>query len=88
MGLGGDSGCAWAPHGTYAKEISLFVNYVGFTLPEALKCATNTGAEIMGRADEIGTLEKGELTALLVVDGNVPSDIRMLENRSHCLAVI
>ena len=64
------------------------MNYAGFTPLEALKCATNTRAEIMGRADEIGTLEKSELTALLVVDGNVPSDIRTLQDCSHFLAAM
>ncbi len=88
VGLGGDFGFAWTPHGTYAKEISFFVNYVGFTPLEALKCATKTGAEIMGRADEIGTLEEGKLADLLVVGGDVLSDIRLLENRSNFLAVI
>ena len=42
----------------------------------------------MGRAGEIGTLEEGKLSDLFVVDGDVLSDIRPLENRSNFLAVI
>ena len=61
MGLGDDFGFAWTPHGTYAKEIPFFVDYVCFTLLEALKCASKTGAEIMGCADEIGMLEEDKL---------------------------
>ncbi len=88
IGLGGDFGFAWTPHGTYAKEISCFVNEVGFTPLEALKCATKTGAEIMGRADEIGTLEAGKLADVLLVDGDVLANIRLLENRANFVAVM
>ena len=88
VGLGGDFGFAWTPHGTYAKEISYFVRHVGFTPLEALTCATKTGAEIMGRGAEIGTVEAGKLADLLVVDGDVLDNIRLLENRASFLAVM
>jgi imidazolonepropionase-like amidohydrolase len=88
LGMGGDYGFAWNPHGTYAKELSFFVNYVGFSPLETITCATKTGAEIMGRADEFGTLEPGKLADVLVVDGDVLADISLLEDRSHFVAVI
>ncbi|MBX9789920.1 MAG: amidohydrolase family protein [Pirellulales bacterium] len=88
IGLGGDYGFAWNPHGDYAKEISFFVNYVGFTPLEAIRCATLTGAEIMGRADEFGTLAPGKLADVLVVDGDVIADIRLLEDRRRFVAVV
>ena len=88
IGLGGDYGFAWNPHGDYAKEISFFVNYVGFTAEEALMCATKTGAEIMGASDQIGTLETGKLADLLVINGNPFEDIRILEDRTKFYAVI
>lgn len=88
VGLGGDFGFAWTPHGTYAKEISFFVHHVGFTPLEAIRSATKIGAEIMGRGDEIGTVEAGKLADLLVVDGDVVDNIRLLENRSKFLAVM
>jgi hypothetical protein len=31
LGMGGDYGFAWNPHGTYAKESTFFVRYVGLT---------------------------------------------------------
>ena len=61
VGMGGDYGFAWNPHGNYAKELTFFVEYVGFTPLEVINCATKTGAEIMGRGDEFGTLEAGKL---------------------------
>lgn len=88
VGLGGDFGFAWTPHGTYAKELTFFVEYVGFTPMETVKCATKIGAEIMGRGDELGTLETGKLGDVLVVDGDVLADISILEDRSKFVAVI
>jgi imidazolonepropionase-like amidohydrolase len=43
-------------------------------------CATKTGAEIMGRGAEFGTLEVGKLADVLVVDGDVLADISVLED--------
>jgi imidazolonepropionase-like amidohydrolase len=88
LGMGGDYGFAWNPHGDYAKELSFFVEYVGLTPLEVLKCATKTGAEILGRSHELGTLEAGKLADVLVVDGDVLRDIRMLQDRSRFIAVL
>jgi imidazolonepropionase-like amidohydrolase len=88
IGMGGDYGFAWNPHGTYAKELTFFVKYVGFSPLETITCATRTGAEIMGRGGEFGTLEPGKLADVLVVDGDVLADISLLEDRSHFIAVM
>jgi imidazolonepropionase-like amidohydrolase len=88
LGMGGDYGFAWNPHGDYAKELTFFVRYVGFTPSETITCATRTGAEIMGRGHEFGTVESGKTADLLVVDGDVLADIAVLEDRSRFLAVI
>jgi imidazolonepropionase-like amidohydrolase len=88
LGMGGDYGFAWNPHGDYAKELSFFVKYVGLTPLEVLTCATKTGAEILGRGHEIGTVEPGKLADLLVVEGDVLADIAILEDRRKFLAVM
>ena len=88
LGMGGDYGFAWNPHGDYAKELTFFVNYVGFPILDTLTCATKTGAEIMGRGHEFGTVEAGKLADLLVVDGDVAKDISILENRQRFIAVM
>jgi len=88
IGLGGDFGFAWTPHGTYAKELTFFVEYVGFTPLETITCATKTGSEIMGRSDEFGTLQPGKLGDVLVIDGDVLADISILEDRSKFIAVM
>jgi imidazolonepropionase-like amidohydrolase len=88
IGLGGDYGFAWNPHGDYAKELTFFVKYVGFSPLETITCATKTGAEILGRGDELGTLQTGKLADVLVVDGDVLADIAILEDRSKFIAVM
>jgi imidazolonepropionase-like amidohydrolase len=88
LGMGGDYGFAWTPHGTYAKELTFFVHHVGLPPLQVLMCAAKTGAEIMGRGHEFGTLEAGKLADVLVVDGDVLGDIAILEDRTRFLAVL
>jgi imidazolonepropionase-like amidohydrolase len=88
LGMGGDYGFGWNPHGDYARELTFFVKQVGFTPLETITCATKTGAEIMGRADEFGTVEAGKLADLLIVDGDVVADISLLEDRKRFIAVM
>jgi imidazolonepropionase-like amidohydrolase len=88
LGMGGDYGFAWNPHGDYAKELTFFVKYVGFSPLETITCATKTGAEIMGMEHEIGTLQAGKLADILIVDGDPLADISILEDRARFLAVM
>ena len=88
LGMGGDYGFAWNPHGTYARELTFFNKDVGFSAIDTIKCATKTGAEILGRDEELGTLEAGKLADILVIDGDVLSDISILEDQSNFIAVI
>jgi imidazolonepropionase-like amidohydrolase len=88
LGMGGDYGFAWNPHGDYARELTFFVKYVGLSPLQVITCATKTGAEILGRGGDLGTLEAGKLADVLVVDGDVLADISALEDRARLLAVL
>jgi imidazolonepropionase-like amidohydrolase len=88
LGMGGDYGFGWNPHGNYARELTFFVRQVGFTPTEVIMCATKTGSEIMGRDHEFGTLQVGKLADVLIVDGNVIDRIELLEDRSKFIAVL
>ena len=88
LGMGGDYGFGWNPHGDYARELTFFVKHVGLTPLEVITCATKTGAEIMGRGDEFGTLETGKLADVLLIEGDVTADITILEDRRKFLAVM
>lgn len=88
LGMGGDYGFAWNPQGDYAKELSFFVDYVGFSPMDAIVCGTRNGAEILGTDHEVGTLEPGKLADLLIVPGDVLADISLLEDRRNFRAVM
>jgi imidazolonepropionase-like amidohydrolase len=87
LGMGGDYGFAWNPHGDYARELTFFVTDVGFSPAQVLTCATRNGAKILGREKELGTLQAGKLADVLVVSGNLLKNISLLENRSNIRAV-
>jgi imidazolonepropionase-like amidohydrolase len=84
---GGDFGFAWNPHGEYAKDIQVFVDVIGFTPLEALTCATKHGAELMRMQDRIGTLRRGMLADLVVVDGDPLRDIAILQDRARLIVM-
>jgi imidazolonepropionase-like amidohydrolase len=56
------------------EEMQLFVQ-AGFTPLEALQCATRNPAEYLGRLTEMGTIEKGKVADLVLLDANPLDDI-------------
>ena len=85
---GGDYGFAWNPHGTYARDLLLFVDVLGFTPMETLVAATRLGGEIMGRPDELGQVKPGFLADLLLVDGDPLTDIKRLQRPDALLMIM
>lgn len=57
------------------EELRRFVA-AGFTPMEALQTATLNPAKFLGRENELGTIEKGKLADLLLLDANPLDDIR------------
>ena len=55
---------------------------------EVLCCATMGGAKVMGRSEELGSVKAGKLADLLVVEGDVLANIRLLEDRTRFVAVV
>src|SRR4029453_11976551 len=78
---GGDYGFPYTPHGTYARDLWLFVKVLGFSPMETLVAATRTGGEIMGRPGELGVIAEGALADLLLVDGDPLADIEVLQDK-------
>jgi len=78
MGVGTDAASPLNFH-TEAiwREMSALVD-VGMTPIQVISAATKTNAQIIGRADELGTIEPGKLADILVVDGNPLFDINVL----------
>ncbi|MGH7395927.1 MAG: amidohydrolase family protein [Candidatus Rokuibacteriota bacterium] len=79
---GGDYGFVYTPHGTYARDLWLFVKILGFSTMETLVAATSLGGEIMGRPGELGLVKSGALADLLLVDGDPLADIAILQDQS------
>jgi imidazolonepropionase-like amidohydrolase len=85
---GGDYGFAWNPHGTYARDLLLFVDVLGFSPMETLVAATRMGGEIMGRPRDLGQVKAGYLADLLLVDGDPLTDIKRLQRQDALLMIM
>ncbi len=57
----------------------------GMSSLEALRCATQNGADYLGMGDQIGSIETGKLADLVVIDGDVLKDIRQSKNITHTM---
>jgi imidazolonepropionase-like amidohydrolase len=82
VAFGTDS--AVEPHGLDAQEFALMVKN-GMTPAQALISATRSGADLLGLADKIGTLEPGKLADLVAVPGDPLQDIRQTEKVSFVM---
>ena len=67
------------PHGDNAKEI-LALDGRGMTPAQAIRAATTTSAELIGRDDELGRLAPGYLADVIAVPGDPTTDITRLED--------
>jgi imidazolonepropionase-like amidohydrolase len=65
-------------HGKNARQITALVD-LGLPPLDAIRSETVIAAELLGRADRIGTLEPGHLADLIAVDGDPLADIHALE---------
>ncbi|MEW5933094.1 MAG: amidohydrolase family protein [Bacillota bacterium] len=77
VAAGTDAGVTLTPHGMLATEVSL-LHERGLGRYEAILSATRWAAELLGLADEVGTLEPGKAADLIVVKGNPLEDLGVL----------
>jgi imidazolonepropionase-like amidohydrolase len=66
-------------HGRNAEEFRLMVEH-GMKPVDALRAATSIGAELLGLADRLGTLQVGKLADVIAVPGDPTLDIRQTEH--------
>jgi len=74
-------------HPKNALELQCLVE-AGLTPMQALQAATQWAARCLGLEREIGTLEKGRLADLVVVDGNPLDDVKILLDPARIALVL
>ena len=76
--VGTDAGTPFNYHGESAYELECLVEN-GFSEMQAIQAATQMAAEGL-MLPELGTIEKGKIADLVVVDGNPLKDIKILQD--------
>ncbi|SMF64448.1 metal-dependent hydrolase family protein [Allosphingosinicella indica] len=66
------------PHGTAAGQFRIMVEY-GMTPAEAIRSATWTAAEALGRERDVGAIAVGRYGDIVAVDGDPLADVSTLE---------
>lgn len=66
------------PHGTAAGQFRVMVEY-GMTPAEAIRAATWTAAEALGRERDVGAIAVGRYGDIVAVDGDPLADVSTLE---------
>ncbi len=85
--LGTDAGTPFNYHGANAQELVLMVRH-GMSPLDGLRAATLSGAELLGRADQLGSIEPGKLADLVLCSGDVTRDVTLVADRANIRAVI
>lgn len=85
---GGDYGFAWAPHGTYARDLEHFVTMFGYTPMESIIAATALGGEMMGHGEELGKVQPGYYADVILVDGDPIKNISILQDTAKLHAIV
>ena len=77
MAFGTDAGVY--PHGDNAKQFFYMVKY-GMTPAQAIRAATSSAADLIGRAKDVGTIEAGKYADIIAVNADPLADVRALEH--------
>jgi imidazolonepropionase-like amidohydrolase len=77
MAFGTDAGVY--PHGDNAKQFFYMVKF-GMTPAQAIRAATSSAADLIGRSADVGTVEPGKFADLIAVSADPLQDVRALEN--------
>ncbi|HZF96969.1 MAG TPA: amidohydrolase family protein, partial [Pseudoxanthomonas sp.] len=83
IAFGTDAGVS--KHGRNAEEFLLMVQH-GMNPMQAIQAATVNAAELLGLADQIGSIEPGKSADLIAVAGDPLSDVAALQNVSFVMA--
>jgi imidazolonepropionase-like amidohydrolase len=82
MAFGTDAGVY--PHGDNARQFFYMVKY-GMTPAQAIRAATFSAADLIGRSKDVGTIEAGKYADIIAVDSDPLADVRALEHVSFVM---
>ncbi|MFG2025818.1 amidohydrolase family protein [Streptomyces sp. NPDC048825] len=85
IALGTDA--AVGPHGVNLMELSYLVD-LGMDPMAAIVAGTRTSAELLGVADQLGTLTAGRTADLVICDGDPLTDIGVLGDPANIVCVV
>ena len=68
------------------RELSLKAKVM--TPMQAIVSATRTNAEMIGLLDKLGTIEKGKIADMIVVDGNPLEDLSLFDNNGESISLV
>lgn len=84
---GTDAGSMLTPHGSAGREVVQLVK-CGLTPEQAIFVATRNTARLLKVDDKLGTLEAGKLADVIVVEGDVLTQMRNLESAQNMRHVL
>ena len=77
MAFGTDAGVY--PHGDNAKQFFYMVKF-GMTPAQAIRAATSSAADLIGRSKDVGTIEAGKFADIIAVNADPLAEVRVLEH--------
>ena len=77
MAFGTDAGVY--PHGDNARQFFYMVKF-GMTPAQAIRAATSSAADLIGRSQNVGTIEVGKYADIIAVNADPLADVRALEH--------
>lgn len=77
MAFGTDAGVY--PHGDNAKQFYYMVKF-GMMPAQAIRAATASAADLIGRSKDVGTIEAGKYADIIAVQSDPLADVRALEH--------
>ena len=87
IAMGTDAGTPFNFHGENAQELERMVAF-GMSPMQAILASTSAAARLIGIQDQVGTIEKGKLADLLLVEGNPLRRIDLLRDRNRIIGVM
>ncbi|WP_455242836.1 amidohydrolase family protein [Petrachloros mirabilis] len=87
IAMGTDAGTPFNYHGENAQELERMVA-LGMSPMESILASTAQAARLIGIQDKVGTLERGKVADLILVEGNPLKKIALLQDRNSMMGVM